>query len=427
MRKYSLILFLLFSTTGLLLYCSGPTEPDLDNPYDQESGSYVPAPDLNTAPVTPLAQAAITGGEFTNDYGKPITRKGVCWSTNENPDTGDSCTNDGEGIGSFESQIEGLEVETTYYIRAYASNTDGTSYGDQRRFKTRDGVPNVSTTEPFDISVTSAVTGGSITDDGGTSITQAGVCYQEGSGTPDFSNICVARNSESNNYEIILEELQKEQTYSLRAFASTEFATGWGNTYEYIAFNTQISEVANPETGRVWMDRNLGASRAAISSTDSEAYGDLYQWGRAADGHQNRNSSTTSTQSGSDKPGHGDFIIGPTDWRSSQNDNLWQGIDGINNPCPSGYRLPTKAEWDEEMESWSSDDRNGAFASPLKLPVSGSRGSSSGSLFAVGSSGSYWSSSVSGTDALRLIFSSSNANTSNNFRASGNSIRCIKD
>jgi uncharacterized protein (TIGR02145 family) len=117
---------------------------------------------------------------------------------------------------------------------------------------------------------------------------------------------------------------------------------------------TQVVEVTNPSTGKVWMDRNLGASRAATSSTDEEAYGDLYQWGRAADGHQIRTSNTTSTLSNSDTPGHGNFILAnypPYDWRSPQNDNLWQGVNGTNNPCPAGYRLPTEAELDAERQS----------------------------------------------------------------------------
>jgi hypothetical protein len=124
------------------------------------------------------------------------------------------------------------------------------------------------------------------------------------------------------------------------------------------------------------MDRNLGASRAATSSTDAEAYGDLYQWGRAADGHQKRTSGTTSTLSNSDTPGHGNFILAPNspyDWRSPQNNNLWQGVNGTNNPCPAGYRLPTEAELNAERLSWSSNNAAGAFASPLKLPVAGYR------------------------------------------------------
>jgi uncharacterized repeat protein (TIGR02543 family) len=81
----------------------------------------------------------------------------------------------------------------------------------------------------------------------------------------------------------------------------------------------QVIEVINPATGMIWMDRNLGASRAATSSTDPQAYGDLYQWGRSTDGHEKRNSGTTSTLSNSDTPGHGHFILPfgiPWDWRS---------------------------------------------------------------------------------------------------------------
>ena len=102
---------------------------------------------------------------------------------------------------------------------------------------------------------------------------------------------------------------------------------------------TAIVDVTNPTTGKTWMDRNLGASQAATSSTDDAAYGDLYQWGRRADGHQCRTSPTTATLSSIDQPAHGNFItIGstPYDWLSPQNVNLWQGVNGVNNPCPSG-------------------------------------------------------------------------------------------
>src|SRR5574344_2381954 len=146
--------------------------------------------------------------------------------------------------------------------------------------------------------------------------------------------------------------------------------------------------VTNPTTGEIWMDRNLGASQVATSSTDAAAYGDLYQWGRATDGHESRTSGTTATLATSDTPGHGNFITtgsSPWNWRSPQNDNLWQGVSGTNNPCPSGYRLPTAAELEEERLSWSSNNEAGAFASPLKLPVAGSRNLSSGSLLIVGS------------------------------------------
>jgi uncharacterized protein (TIGR02145 family) len=193
---------------------------------------------------------------------------------------------------------------------------------------------------------------------------------------------------------------------------------------------TAVVEVTNPTTGKTWMDRNLGATRAASSSTDSLAHGDLYQWGRRSDGHQCRTSSTTATLSSVDQPTHGNFILAPNspfDWRSPQNNNLWQGVNGVNNPCPSGYRLPTNAELNAERASWSQNNRAGAFTSPLKLPVAGVRDNSNGSLNSAGTFGYYWSSTVSGTGSNVFYFLSSTAGTFSYDRAHGFSVRCLKD
>ena len=198
---------------------------------------------------------------------------------------------------------------------------------------------------------------------------------------------------------------------------------------------TRVVDVTNPATGKTWMDRNLGASQVATSSTDTNAYGDLYQWGRGADGHQCRDSGTTSTLSSTDQPGHGDFIyIGnsfPYDWLSKRNDNLWQGADGVNNPCPSGYRLPTEAELIGERDSWGSKGAAGAFASPLKLPMAGIRSSTDGELDKVGTQANYWGSTVRVTSpyASYLIFTSSSISALAKVteRAYGLSVRCIKD
>ncbi len=200
--------------------------------------------------------------------------------------------------------------------------------------------------------------------------------------------------------------------------------------------------------GQIWMDRNLGASRVAMSPTDSEAYGDLYQWGRLADGHEKRNSPSIIGTSSKDVPGHGNFLIvdvstldpySPNDWRMPQNDNLWQGATGTNNPCPDGFRLPTATELDTERASWSSNDEKGAFASPLKLVMAGWR-CYDGSLTELGETGAYSSSTVSvvvsplesiqldGSYSKGLTFFSGKAKISQaGVRAGGSSVRCIKD
>ena len=182
--------------------------------------------------------------------------------------------------------------------------------------------------------------------------------------------------------------------------------------------------------GKCWLDRNLGASQVATAHNDSLAYGDLFQWGRLDDGHQVRTSGITTSLSISDNPGHSNFIYGmdvPDDWRSPQNNNLWQGVSGINNPCPLGWRLPALEEWDTELASWSQQNYNGAFASPLKLTAAGSRYWSNATLYGVSNYGFYWSNPVRGTAASNLLFDSSNAFTYGYYRAYGFSIRCIKD
>jgi uncharacterized protein (TIGR02145 family) len=192
---------------------------------------------------------------------------------------------------------------------------------------------------------------------------------------------------------------------------------------------TAVVEVVSV-TGKIWMDRNLGATRAATSSTDTQAYGDLYQWGRRSDGHQCRNSGVTTVLSITDQPSHGNFIItstGTRDWRSPQNDNLWQGINGINNPCPIGFRIPTEAELEFERSRWVTNNRNGAFAHQLKLPTAGIRYSTTEPIGFVGVDGFIWSSTITSSNARYLRYSSQTANTSTDVRAYGASVRCIKN
>jgi hypothetical protein len=196
----------------------------------------------------------------------------------------------------------------------------------------------------------------------------------------------------------------------------------------YNALRPRFGDVTNPTTGKIWMDRNLGATQVASSSTDAAAYGDLYQWGRGADGHQIRTSATTSTRSSTDVPGNANFILAgsPYDWRSTANNNLWQGVNGTNNPCPSGYRLPTETEWVAERLSWISQNAAGAFASPLKLPAAGIRRFNDGGFDLVNTGGRYWSSTVS-SPYSRYFYFDSNADMFTDARAYGASVRCIKN
>jgi hypothetical protein len=294
--------------------------------------------------------SAISGGIISNDGGVNISVRGVCWSTSPNPTIAlTTKTNDGSGTGTFTSNLTGLTNNTIYYVRAYATNSSGTAYGNEISFTTL--TSNNAALYPV--------------------------------GTVFCNNIVTA-----------------------------------------------VVDVTNPITGKTWMDRNLGASRVATSSTDTQAYGDLYQWGRRADGHQCRNSTTTTTVSSSDQPNHGSFIIvvnAINDWRSPENINLWQGINGINNPCPNNYRLPTQSELNSELNSWPNNSSNSAFNSVLKLSMGGKRGYSNGSISFIDTFGLYWSSTIAGSSSNYLSFSNNTAAPGTTYRAVGKSIRCIKN
>jgi hypothetical protein len=178
---------------------------------------------------------------------------------------------------------------------------------------------------------------------------------------------------------------------------------------------------------RCWLDRNLGASQVATSNTDPLSYGDLFQWGRGADGHQSRTSNTTYDQSYDNQPGHPDFILYPGNWLSTENDNLWQGVNGVNNPCPSGFRVPTMTEYNTEIASWSSANPTGAFNSPLKLPLAGDRHGYDDNPPNPGTYGNYWSSTVYFGNAYYLDFQNSTANIDQWSRCWGMPVRCIKN
>ncbi len=216
---------------------------------------------------------------------------------------------------------------------------------------------------------------------------------------------------------------------------SVRSENGCGNsTYSDLAI-TLIPTCYNATTEKTWMDRNLGATQVATASDDANAYGDLYQWGRASEGHEIRTSSTSSTLATTATPNQSntwdsEFIFtgnAPHDWLDTQIDTLWQGVSGTNNPCPNGFRLPTITELHEERQSWSPGNATGAFGSALKMTVGGNRSVNDGSLTNVGSKGYYWSSTVDGIYCEMIYFDAGNSNGGSTYRASGCSIRCIKD
>jgi len=192
--------------------------------------------------------------------------------------------------------------------------------------------------------------------------------------------------------------------------------------------------------GHTWATRNLGASGTPSAPHHFYGYGSLYQWGRGNDGHQCvlRNSPTGAmmanpyvyVQSATDNPGHSNTIAMFTDWRNPQNDNLWQGVSGTNNPCPTGFRLPTWSEFNDVLLALSPDDLNavGAFDCPLVLTTAGQRWWDQTLVAGSGEYGVYWTGSVAGGGkASRLVIEANNMYLVSSVRGTNASVRCIQD
>jgi uncharacterized protein (TIGR02145 family) len=292
--------------------------------------------------------------------------------------------------------------------------------------------PTVITKVAVDISFFNATLNGEIRDDGFATINNRGFVYSLINTNPSASDKRVETKEIGKGiYSVVLENLIANKRYYFRAYATNSKGTTYGEvlTFTTTKFTTPVIEVKS-KTGRIWMDRNLGASQVAISSTDEKAYGDLYQWGRGADGHQLRNSGSTNSQANNDESENTLFIIsGNFDWRNPKNDNLWQGVNGTNNPCPSGFRIPTDEEWLQERLTWLGKyNSEAAFASPLKLTMGGFRDYNKGLISGMGYGGAYWSSTIFGLNSKVLGFNSTySLLTVPDGRADGVSVRCIKD
>jgi len=184
----------------------------------------------------------------------------------------------------------------------------------------------------------------------------------------------------------------------------------------------EYKEVVSPTTGRIWLDRNLGATQVAQSPDDKKSYGDYYQWGREADGHEKKDSNNFITV---------DRFT--DDWTYEDKDGskrsyFWSKIDG-SGICPPGYRVPTIEELELEMKEGNWDNTDDCFNSFLKLPLAGDRSHSDASLDDQGSSGYVWSSSVDDSSSWCLFFGSNLVDSDLNYRyyrANGRSVRCIK-
>lgn len=186
-------------------------------------------PTITTVAATNvLSSTATSGGNITETGGAPVTGRGVCWSTNQNPTVADNKTSDGSGTGNYSSAIAGLDPGTQYYVRAYATNSAGTGYGAQVTLTTQKTVPIVVTKNITDISAMGAVSGGTIAATGGSAITEKGIVWGENPNPTLGDNVITAGTGQAGFSSAVIKAIPNT-TYYVRAYAKSDQGVGYGD------------------------------------------------------------------------------------------------------------------------------------------------------------------------------------------------------
>ena len=211
-------------------------------------------PTVTTGEVSNITQTTAQGsGNVTNSGGANVTERGVCWSTSHNPTISGSHAYNGTGTGGFTVNMTGLTANTHYYVRAYAKNSAGVSYGNEVDFTTAQNVsaPTVTTSQVTNIAQTTATGGGNVTASGGATVTERGICWST-SHNPTTSGSHANSGTGTGSFTVNMTGLAANTTYYVRAYAINSQGTSYGSE---VSFTTQqipsctISVSANPTGG----------------------------------------------------------------------------------------------------------------------------------------------------------------------------------
>lgn len=188
------------------------------------------APTVNTSMALSVGtNTALLGGDVVNDGGAVVTARGVIYSTSPWPYTSADTTSEGMGLGSFTSSVMGLSASTTYYYRAYATNSQGTSYGSEMSFATtvQTTAPTVSTSAPQAMTSNSAVLGGTVISDGGQALSRVGICISTQAGA-SINDRVIESSLSLGAFDLLVDSLTIGTTYYFNAFAENSQGVSYG-------------------------------------------------------------------------------------------------------------------------------------------------------------------------------------------------------
>ena len=381
--------------------------------------------------------SASSGGDIINSGGIPLLGQGICYNTAPNPTLANYVLNDNSGLLSYTSNLTGLAPGTTYYIRAWATNSTGTSYGNEVSFNSWNGVISLSTEPVFQELAAGATSGGNITNDGGAVVYARGVCWST-SPDPTISDVKTTDGSGTGSYVSNMYGMTSNTIYFVRAYATNNSGTYYGNNMNFTTLSSSCP--GGPSTvsyggityntiqigTQCWLKENLNiGNRVNIISNQTNnnviekycyydlesyctTYGGLYQWDEMMQ-----------------------YVAS-------------QGVQGI---CPAGWHIPTDGEFTTLTSLLGGESIAGGKMKEAGLVhwINGNTGGINSSLFTAlpggcrswdgynyyqGYSATFWSSTQLDTsNAWRrdLDYSNDDATRNSVVKSIGYSVRCLKN
>lgn len=411
--------------------------------------------ELSTDVVSSIKSSSATFGcTIISDGGALVSERGICWSSSPNPTIDNAKTNIGSGIGTFSAKITGLSPNTTYFVRSFAINSQGVSYGNEVSFKTLSGLIELTHTIVSSINTTTANVNATISADGGDSITYSGFCWNTvGNPTTSISSLKVySNNAGLGKFSAFLTRLKTNTTYFIRPFAANSIGIVYGNEIEFKTLS-ELEKVSDIEGNiyncitigtQVWMVENLKTTKyndgtpipyisdksvwANLStpgfcwynnnlSSNKDVYGGLYNW------------YTVKTNK-----------LAPIGWHIPSNDE-WATLERylIENYCnydgsPSGNKLAksiaTSVGWEKSTSEGAIGNNFTQNNSSGFTGVPGGFRDIDGEYYNVSRTAFWWCSTEinsNGASARRLSYEFSAIYNSGNIKQCGLSVRCIKD